>query len=249
MSALRKILAALLIGAIFYSAYNALMIESAYRSENIMRKEASQFRPDPYVTQADGDVSAPGEVFANQNILALQEKYPDTAGWLTIPYTGIDYPVVQADDNGEYLRKDLDGNYSLAGSIFMDYRNEKDFSDLNTIIYGHHMKNGTMFGSLKEFNDQLFFNLHKNGTIFLADSTYDIDFFALLVVPVDDDIVFGIPDDKDSALLYFDHIMENASHYREVGLKPEDRIVTLSTCTYEFDNARMVLLGKLSRTD
>ena len=110
------------------------------------------------------------------------------------------------------------------------------------------MKNGTMFGSLSLFNNKEFFHTNKTGTIFLINQTYTLEFFAYLVVSPDDDVIYDIPVNKKAKSFYLKHVKENARHYRDIGIDPEeDNIITLSTCSYEFDNARMVLLGKLCR--
>ena len=248
MNVIKKILIAGLIMVIAYSAFSALQIENAYSSENAIHEEEMRYKPHVSEVWA-GEDGAAEETFVNQEIVDLQAQYPDAVGWLTVPYTGIDYPFVQAEDNEKYLHKDLAGDSSFAGSIIMDCRNCRDFSDFNTIIYGHHMKNETMFGSLKKFNNKEFFNSNKNGTIFLADKTCELCFFEFFIISVDDEIVFSIPGSKDSALVFIEHVKENSRHYREIGVGPEDRIVTLCTCAYEFKNARMVLLGKISQTE
>ena len=90
----------------------------------------------------------------------LKAMNPDVCGWLTLDHTKIDYPVVQGTDNFEYLEKDVLGNPSVAGSIFLDYRNERDFSDSKNIIYGHNMKDGSMFHVLRNYQDIDFFQEH-----------------------------------------------------------------------------------------
>ena len=81
----------------------------------------------------------------------LQKINPEVFGWLNIPDTHIDYPLVQAEGNSKYVNTDVKGNFSLSGSIFLDCRNHKDFSDCNHIIYGHHMQKDAMFGELERF--------------------------------------------------------------------------------------------------
>jgi len=245
----KGVLIAVLIGCITISAFNAYLIEKEYSAERAMHENEMRFRPEPSYDIAAHNAAEFHEDFVNQSILDLQALYPDVVGWITLPYTDIDYPFVQAANNSAYLSRDLDGNHSIAGSIFMEHENDRDFFDFNTIIYGHNMKNGSMFGTLKEFNNKSFFNANKNGTIFLSDKTYAVDFFAFLVVPVGDDIIFSIPADRSPILLYIDHVKEKARHYRETGITPEDRIVMLSTCAYEFDDARMALLGKITRIE
>ena len=158
-----------------------------------------------------------------------------------------DYPFVQVENNRYYLDRDIDGNYSAAGTIFMDCLCSNDFSDFNTVLYGHHMKNGTMFGSMAQFNDKDFFDTNKTGTVFLADKTFSIDIFAYMIIQADDLVVYESPSDAEGKKTSLEYIRENARHYRDVGVGTEDQIITLSTCAYEFKNARMLLIGKLTR--
>ena len=178
----------------------------------------------------------------NQSILELQAQYPDSVGWLTILNTKIDYPFVQYEDNDYYLYRDISGTYAAAGTIFMDYRCTNDFTSQNTILYGHHMKNKSVFGSLDAFNDSRFFDENRTGVIYLANETLSLEFFASMVVEPSDYRIYGLMVDDD----YFSHIKQNARCYREIGLTASDRIVTLSTCSYEFHDARMVLLARVS---
>lgn len=87
----------------------------------------------------------------------LQKINPDIVAWIRIDGLGIDYPVVQGEDNEHYLYYTFRGEANVAGSIFLDYRNKADFSDSKIILYGHNMKNGSMFGSLKKYQDESVF--------------------------------------------------------------------------------------------
>ena len=91
---------------------------------------------------------------------ALRETGPDIIGWLTLPDTAINYPVTQADDNEYYLHHLYDGTYNKTGCLFADYENQEDFSDRNTIIYGHNMRDGSMFATLNEYDEQSYFDGH-----------------------------------------------------------------------------------------
>ena len=218
-----------LIAVALYSGFQLWNAWGDYRDEASMHDAVMEYKPEP----------APDET-ANQSVIDLQAKYPNVIGWLTVPGTKIDYPFVRAEDNDFYLRRDLNGAYALAGTLFMDCRCEKDFSSRNTIIYGHHMKNGSMFGTLKSFADKAFFEANTQGTIFLPHGTLTLEFFAYLVVKATDGEVYSAAPGEN----YLDYVRKNARQYREIGLTGEDRLVSLSTCAYEFDGARMVLLAR-----
>jgi len=211
-----------------YSGWQVWKASGDYRAEADMHSALMEYKPDGGIV--------------NQGIIDLQAKYPDAVGWLTVPGTKIDYPFMQSKDNGTYLRRDLNGNYALAGTLFMDCRCEKDFSSGNTIVYGHHMKNGSMFGTLKSFADKNFFNENIRGTIYLPRETLTLEFFAYMVVKSTDTEIYS-PEPGEGFLEY---VRQNARQYCDIGLTDADRVVTLSTCSYEFADARMVLLGKIA---
>ena len=185
----------------------------------------------------------------NQSIVDLRAAYQSTIGWLTIPNTLIDYPFAQGIDNDFYLHMDLNHNKSPAGTVFMDYRNSIDFSDFNTVIFGHNMKNGSMFGTLQNFGNPEFFYNNKLGSIVLENKIFAIEFFSFAVIKPNDPVIYdtNITSEADKTA-FLEYVQNNARHYRDIAVTPRDRIITLSTCSYEFNNARMVLIGRLVST-
>ena len=105
------------------------------------------------------------------NTEKLREMSEDAVAWLTVDDTRIDYPVMQGENNTEYLNKDPQGEFSLSGSIFLDSRNDKTFSDPYSLIYGHHMEYGAMFGALDEYKDKAFFDSHRTGLLTVVNGT------------------------------------------------------------------------------
>jgi len=204
----------------------------------------TEFPSEPAVMAAEEAALVPQIV--NQSIVDLQAARPDVTGWLTIPHTRIDYPFVQSGDNAQYLHLDLNDRRSAAGTIFMDFRNSRELTDFNTIIYGHHMRNGSMFGTLQLFNSQSFFDDNRTGTIFLVGATYEIEFIAFAVIQPNDAVIYNpnITTEADKHT-FLDHVRSVARYDRDVDVTADDRLITLSTCNYEFHNARMVLVGRL----
>ena len=245
-----------LVAVIGYSGFKLQDIRQEYTREAEMHSRLLQYRPQPtmHVTSASLTPSTefaelpeqPTQLVVNQSLIDLQAVYPDIVGWLTIPNTQIDYPFVQSHDNDFYLRRDLDQNVAQAGTIFMDYRNNSDFSDFNTIIFGHNMRNGSMFGTIKNFNDQTFFDTNRTGTIFLANEIYEIEIMAFAVIKPDDRIIYN-PNiaTKEDKLIFLEYVKGTARYYKDISVTATDRIVTFSTCSYEFNDARMVIIGKL----
>ena len=255
---------------IILSGYNLWKMSERYIQEAQIKNSVAKYHPE-YVlntgtkeTASVTDSNLLTETKENRFITDLQnEVNEDIVGWLTIPDTQIDYPFVISHDNDYYLRRDLYGNYALAGTIFMDYRCYTDtvrsnFTDFNTVIYGHNMNNGSMFGELSLFADEGFFESNKYGTIFLKDNTYTLEFFAYMIVRSNDQMIYDpykSASDKERNE-FFEYVKKTARNYREVTgchrfepvtpdpLTPTDiNIVTLSTCSYEFNGARIVLLA------
>lgn len=172
----------------------------------------------------------------------------DIVGWLYIKGTNVNYPVVQGPDNDYYLTRMFDGSYNKSGSIFLDYRCSADFSDRQTIIHGHHMKNKTMFSGLTDYKEQAFYDDHSTAVLVTPSAYYEVMFFS------------GYVSDNFSSAWKLG--LEGAEFERWLGeiqqkscFEPsglptaEDRILTLSTCTYDFDDAKFVLHGYLRETD
>lgn len=177
----------------------------------------------------------------------LQKKNPEVFSWLTVADTHIDYPLVQADNNSKYVNTDIMGEFSLSGSIFLDCRNKKDFSDLNNILYGHHMAENAMFGELENFSDPSYFNAHPEGELYIKDTWYKVEFFAFLHADAYDTVLYDptlqSPSDTSS---YLDYIKKNALCFRELPFNEEEHFLTLSTCTSSSTNGRHLLIGRIT---
>ncbi len=177
---------------------------------------------------------------------ALAEAYPDFTGWLYSPDTPIDYPVVQASDNDYYLHRLIDGSYNYNGCLFTDYRCDKGFADDNTIIYGHNMFSGIMFGTLQKYKDADYYAAHPVMYFETEYGTYDFEVFAAYTTTYDSaayTIDFASDDDY---LSFLRSAKAQSSFDANIELTAEDHIVTLSTCAYEFENARFVVLCRVS---
>ena len=174
----------------------------------------------------------------------LQEENKDIIAWLYCPDTEINYPVVQSKDNEYYLRRLLDGTWNIAGTLFMDYRNAADCSDLHTIIYGHNMKNNTMFGSLPKYSKQEYYEEHSVLYLLTPKQNYKVKLIAGYVTPSDSKVYeFEKTKEERSGLLKT--ALDNSLFTSGTTVSDEDRLLTLSTCSYEYDNARFVLMGIL----
>ena len=169
----------------------------------------------------------------------------DYRGWLDIDGTNIHYPILQANDNEFYLNKDINKNYLESGSIFLDFKNNK-FNDFNTVLYGHSMRNGTMFGQLKHFKTEDFFN--KNNLISISTPDGKILRYKIFSAYITDSSnIYNKTSFNSNEELnnFINKIKKDSLFNSSVNVDLSDKILTLSTCSYEFDNARMVVHAKL----
>ena len=123
---------------------------------------------------------------------ALSEKSEYAIGWLKIDDTNINYPVVQGKNNTWFLNRGYTGEFATAGSLFLDYRNKKDFSDSFSIIYGHRMGNGEMFSDVQKFKNEYFFNMHRRGVLKLERVNYDLEIVAYAEVDANDWNIYNV---------------------------------------------------------
>lgn len=175
----------------------------------------------------------------------LQKQNPEVFGWLTVEDTHINYPLVQAENNSKYVNMDVLGKFSLSGSLFLDCRNQKDFSNLNNIIYGHYMEKDAMFGELGYYETPSYFEKHLKGALYYGDVWHDVEFFAFLKADAYDTMLYNVFLEDASRSDYLDYIKKYAINYVELPLKSDERFVTLSTCTSDSTNGRHLLIGRV----
>lgn len=167
----------------------------------------------------------------------------DCVAWIYIEGTAVNYPVVQGSDNSYYLKHLFNGKWNSAGCIFLDSRVSDDISDRHSIIYGHHMKDGTMFSGLTKYKKQAYYEEHPEGLLITPERTYRIEFFAGYVASVEDPAwKIGFESDEDFET-WIKEVKKSSWFTSLLSPAVTDRILTLSTCSYEFDNARYVLHG------
>lgn len=177
----------------------------------------------------------------------LQTINPEVIAWLDVYGTKINYPVTQSTDNWKYISRDCKGNYSLTGSIFMDYENNSDFSDFNTILYGHNMTPKIMFGNLKDFKEESYFKSHQYGDLYYDNRHYGLQFFAVLSTSAYNfDIYAPNVQGEASQQTYLDNLLSIATWNRDVGVSTNDRIVLLSTCSNSATNERDILVARIT---
>lgn len=228
------VLAALIvIVMLLYGGYSLWDTWRLYHSANTS-SDLLKYKPG-----ADGT----GDGLTLQDLAAING---DVIGWITIDGTHIDYPVVQGEEQLDYINKDVYGNFSLSGSIFLDSRNSKDFTDPYSLLYGHHMDNGAMFGDIVEFEETEYFNSHTTGTLYLTDGTqYSITLFACIETDSGDSTVFNPTADPEDNSELLSYIQEKSVQARDIGISSTDRVIGLSTCEDAQTNGRTILYGRL----
>lgn len=187
----------------------------------------------------------PGEM--RSQFVELQEINQDIVGWVSIDGTKINYPILQANDNDFYLTRNYEKEETLAGSIFMDYRNDVAIDNPNTIVYGHRMRDNSMFQSLTGFLEEDFFYNHGTIRYDTMYESYEAEVFAAYNTTTDFDYIqtdFALGTD----FLTLVHQMKQKSKFdKEVEIGMDDQIITLSTCDYMLDpnKGRLVVHAKL----
>ena len=176
---------------------------------------------------------------------ALQAKYPDVVGWLYCANTGLNYPIVQtAEEGGEYyLYRDIDGSSNKNGTVFLDWQCSSNFTSQNNLVYGHNMKTGRMFAPIVKYRDQSFYDAHPYMYLYTPNQLYKVNLFAGMVTP-HDSTVYSYSLSSD----YIKECIANSTFKSNVGT-PTGNILTLSTCAYDFDNARYVVMGEMVPID
>lgn len=181
----------------------------------------------------------------------LKERNSDTIGWIHVNNTNINYPIVQTDNNELYLDHAFDRSYNDSGWIFMDYRNDSSMNDTNTVIYGHSMKNKTMFGSLLSARNSSWYTNKDNWIIKLSTPTENTiwQIFSIYAIAEEGYYIttnFG----SDTDIQNFFNTLESRSKYDfNVELIPSDKIITLSTCNTSSGDERLVVHAKLIKKE
>lgn len=202
--------------------------------------QADMIKLKPKVVEAEEDAGASFE-----ELLAINE---DVCAWVSLDNTNVDFPVLQGDTNLTYINKDVYGNFALAGSIYLDSRNEHEFHDIVNLLYGHHMDDGEMFGDLDKYKDEKFFHENKTGSLILPDRIYDLEIIACMLVGASEDVIFEPQENKSDIKRLLDFTEKNAMYYDTDKIAElrdtngEQQILLFSTCSTEFTDARTIVL-------
>lgn len=180
---------------------------------------------------------------------ALKKVNPDVQGWLYQKGTVINYPVVQGTDNDTYLHTRFDKQWSGGGTLFVDCRMETDFKGFNSIIYGHHMKDGSMFRSIRGYTkEDGYYDKHKTLELATPHGNYHLVVFSAFITKATDEDTYKMTYDEAEKQAYIDRAWERSElpiTRDSVGVTKNDRLVTLSTCAYDYEEARYIVMCKM----
>ena len=181
---------------------------------------------------------------------ALRENGPDIIGWLSLPDTAINYPVTQTDNNEYYLHHLYDGTYNKVGCLFADYENQADFSDRNTIIYGHNMRDGSMFAALNEYGEQGYYDGHPQMYLVTPGGGYTMEIFTTFVAEPGESGSDASPwrlswKDDGAYTTWLSEMAGRSVIETDVTVTSSDKVLTLSTCT-PGGKSRFIVMGKLA---
>ena len=231
-----------------YAAFNLYHIYTEYKKGTDEYNQIEEMA----VTERDADsaeVAGPNAQLKppiEVDFDKLKSVNEDVVGWIYVDaLPDISYPIVKGKDNQTYLHQTYEKNYNFAGTIFVDYENSGDFSDCNTLVYGHNMKNGSMFGHLKKFReDDKLYKQDKYFWILTPERNYRYEIISAYTTGVNSDTytLFKGPGEE------FEKYLETIKGYSEIqtddtDLTIKDKIVTLSTCTGN-ESTRFVVQGK-----
>ena len=258
-TAILVLLCGIFLGVFIFAAYQLYTTFYGYRAaakeyENLNQQyvstqTAAEATPTPEVSEAPAEEpeETPPVVTGQISVdfPALQAQNSQVVGWIYSQNTVISYPVLKGYDNDYYLHHTLNGTENASGSIFMDCVCETDLSGDNTILYGHHMNNGSMFASLANYKNEGYLSEHPVLYYYTPDRNYMLQIFSCFVTGGDSDVYAFNFSAREEYAQFLETMKARSDYNAGVDVTSGDHIMTLSTCSYEYDDARYVVLCKI----
>lgn len=266
----RRVLLVIMIGVFVYAAYSLAEIYLNYQRSNQTYDEVQSLFyvevEDETSTQEEETDESGETVYATSissgtttkwvwDYQKLLEINSDALGWISLPGTVIDYPILQGVDNDTYLHASIYGDYAYAGSIFVDYRNTLGLEGHYCIVYGHNMNNGSMFGSLKKFRDSSYLKEHPYFDIYIGEKHYIYYIYSLYIVEPyeteDSPYQFGyeVIDTEEKREAYEEFLADTVSKSMytvttcpKTEITADDYVITLSTCSGSGANKKRMIV-------
>ncbi len=247
-----KILIVILIAVIAVFSYSGWQLYSIYHDYSEAEQEYSELEK-KYLTEKKTDKESGSEgksdIDFDIDFDSLTSINSDIVAWLELPACDISYPVLQTADNSYYLSHTFEKKENHSGAIFLDYCNKTDMSDYNTLIYGHNMKNGTMFGRLKKLYQET--NLRSANPYFYIilkdDTVLKYEIFSYYIGN-DASKSYDIPQNEADFQAYINYCLANSIEKTNVEVNSSDRVVTLATCSGAAGGNQRFLVHGVLRT-
>ena len=228
--------AALIAGGIYFLFHDDL-------AQKISYEKLKPFMPNVTVLSVASteQINKEDKAELKKQVREFSQSYDSSIGWICVPDTNINYPIMQWEDNEYYLHRSYDGSYLYSGSVFLDWRCKSDFLGDVNMLYGHNMQNGSMFADVVNFINEDYFESHKYGWLTTKDSVYRIEFFSVSQ-PQSYSGVYNVQRAGDKWLkkLKSFNVID-----RKIKIEDDDCMISLSTCTNSEGSSRTVLTGKL----
>lgn len=223
-----------------FSLYKVISIALEYKAGSDVYQEAQEL----VIAVDEND-----EILSKYKVdfETLRDTNSQVQGWLVLPDSKINYPVVQGSDNQKYLTRLYTGEINSKGSLFIDFRCEENFNGHKTVVYGHHMKDGSMFAGLLKYRKQSYYEKHPYMVLVTPEATYKAEIFAAMTLEATDELYNASKKSKEASLDEIKEIKNASDINAEVTVKHSDKILLLSTCAYDFDDARYAVFAKLSK--
>ena len=236
----------LAIGVFLFAAYNLIHIYLEYKKGtdeyNAIEKMAvTEREPDQPDEQNEEEEFQPPIQVDFEALRAINE---DVIGWIYVEGLDISYPVVRGIDNEYYLHRTYEKTYNFAGTIFIDDENEDEWNDCNTLVYGHNMKNGSMFGTLRQFSEGDAYEKSHYFWMLTPEKNYKYEIFSAYVTAVNSDTYTLFKGPSGEFQEWLTKMKSNSAiDTGDVSLDAGDKVMTLSTCTGD-SSTRYVVQGK-----
>lgn len=251
----------LFFGIFVFSACQLLQIGGEYRKGEKEYENLTQYVQLPQTTKAtvaakpqeatdpeQTETPVEEEVWPVVDFVALQAINPDVVGWIYIPDTKVNYPIVQGNDNDYYLYRLISGEQNSSGSIFLDAKASSLFLSRNNPIYGHNMKNGSMFADMTRYSDQKYYDEHPVAYLLTPEKNYKVHLFSGYVTDAWGDS-WQLGFEESAYVQWLEKLQRNSCFTANVVPTSADRVLTFSTCTYETADARFVVHGILEECE
>lgn len=240
------------IGLFLFAAWKLADIYAEYQKGTEVYEELQEYVQEPDEENKDEmpknqepEAAEPGNGYLQVDFEGLKKANPDVIAWIHIPALDISYPVMQGRDNSYYLYHMFDGQKNKNGSIFVDYHNQPDFTDSNTIVYGHNMKNGSMFGTLDRYREQSLYQQYP--CFYIYQPGYILEYQIISCYAGRNGsagYTYSFPEPEDFQK-FVDTVLSYSGYDTGVTVMDSDHIVTLSTCVNTDRNYRYLVHGKL----